>query len=226
MNPAILYQSFGVVEGSYTDTGTDGTDATVFTFSAKSIGAAWSNRKIVVAVSGHSTSAARTISSVTVGGIAATSVISATAGANTNLAALYIASVPTGITANVVVTWSAGVGSCAVDLYRLVNAKTTANDTGSDITVGASNEEEATIYVPGGGFAIAAFTADSSAGTRTTTWTNLTENTDRETANDDSISFSSASLRYASSQSALLITATASGALSRGAFVCASFGAP
>ena len=215
---------FGSVQSSHTDSAHIGADANTFTFSGKALGVAWSNRKIVVAVSGEETGAARTISSVTVGGVSATVVVSANAGGNTNLAALYVATVPTGTTGDIVVTWSGGVNTCAVDVYRLINSKSTANATGTDTTVGASEEETASIYVPGGGVAIAAWTTDSSAGTRTTTWTNITEQTDREIDGGDSVGFSSGFLRYVGSQASLAVTATASGALSRGAFVVASFG--
>ena len=125
-----------------------------------------------------STVADRTISSVTVGGITATSVIQISNNNGTffQRSAIYVAVVPTGTTADIVVTWSAGqlctgiATWAAYDLRRGV-ADTTATSTASTGT--------ASISVPGGGFAILYLGSTTNAAARTYTWTNGTERFDQ-----------------------------------------------
>ena len=73
----------------------------------------------------------------------------------------------------------------------------------------------------GGGVTLAGFMTRGSGGTpRTTTWTNMTEQTDRTVESE--VSMSSA-MNKSAATSSVTITATASGALDFGALVAATF---
>ncbi|PPD07133.1 MAG: hypothetical protein CTY28_10145 [Hyphomicrobium sp.] len=77
----------------------------------------------------------KTITSVTVGGVAATLVTSTSV--LTVQSAIYIASVPTGTTGDVVVTFSAAGGGCLIAVYALYNLRSaTAFDTATDAVDG------------------------------------------------------------------------------------------
>lgn len=196
-------------------------DATNFTFSTQALGAAHTQRKIAVAVVSNSSTGGRTISSVTVGGVSATSIISADGGStNTRMTAIYLASVPTGTTGDAVVSHSGSMTSCAISLYRLIGASSTVHDTGSDITE-SGNALSDTINVVSQGVLIACVNWEGSAGARTTTWTGPTEDVD--TTIEGNFTYSSASKLYLTTQTGITITATASGTLAEAALAIASF---
>lgn len=201
-----------VISKSLTDSAVDSTDTTAYTFAGKSIGAADSNRRIIIAVAGSSVTAGRTISSVTVGGLTATGDVTATStGFGTNISALYRVVVPTGTTADVVVTFSGSMRHCGISVYRLINAGAVFN-TATDITIGGSNDLSASINIPGGGCAIGSVIGNGSAAVRTWTWTNLTEDVDATI--EGATSYTTASDVFTGAQTSRTVTATASGALS------------
>ena len=206
---------------SNTASAQDAVDATNFTFSTQALGAAHTQRKIAVAIASNSSSSGRTISSVTVGGVSATSIISADGGStSTNIAAIYLASVPTGTTGDVVVSHSAGMGNCSISLYRLIGASSTAHDTGSDIAL-TGNALSDTMNVVSQGVLIACVDWLGNGAARTTTWTGPTEDVD-ETI-EGNFTYSSASKLYVTTQTGITITATASGTLTAAALAIASF---
>lgn len=176
---------------------------TVFTFTSKAAGAAASNRYLLAAISGRSGSTATDITSVTIGGIAATNVIrvfGAGSGSGENVTAIYIAAVPTGTTATVVVTFNVNFARCSVSLYRAVDlVSSTATATASSLVANPTG----TFNVSAGGFAIgAAYTQATSS----FTWTNLTENVD--TTTNFTNTYTAASSNFATAQTSLAITAT------------------
>lgn len=81
-----------------------------------SIGAAASDRLIIAVISWAITGASRTLTSVTIGGVAAT-LYAPAVGARE--CALAWVPVPTGTTANVVITWDGGVSNSAAILYSM-----------------------------------------------------------------------------------------------------------
>ena len=221
----LLYEQ---VEISQTDAAVITTDLTTYTFSGMELGAAHSNRKIVVHVVMSDGSAGTTISTLTIGGISAavvsdgvTNASADGAGASTSLSAQWMAAVPTGTTGDIVVTFSAESNNCAITVYRLINAATTAFHVATDITADGSNAVSASLNIPGFGVAIGSVRWQGNGATRTTTWDGLTENVD-ETIEATS-TYSSASKYFATGQSGLTITATASGTLDLEALVLASF---
>ena len=182
---------------SYESTGLDEVDRTTYTFSGLAIGAAAGNRKVLVSIwtrSGVGTPA--TVSAVTVSGVAATILKSGVLNTYQSLA-YAIASVPTGTTGDVVVTYGAGVTSCAVAVYRLVGATGTVSTEYTDVadpfTVSAD--------IPAGGAAFGIFSpnvADAS------TMTNLTKDVSGgHVVGDGSYAFASAT--FAAAQTGLSI---------------------
>lgn len=190
------------------------TDLTEYTFSAVALGDEAANRKIVVTILGRSTNpSTRTISSVTVAGVAATEAVSVS---NTigNRAAIYVADVPTGTTGDIVVTFDLGMQNCSVGSYAMYGAgSSTPTDTATDIASAFSQ----TLDVPAGGaaFAVAGVQANT-----TTTWAGLTERYD--TAVDAECN-TGAGVAFAAAQSGLTVSATF-GAGTDGAMVTAAFG--
>ncbi len=160
------------LEASQTGSDSDGTTQSTYTFSGVSIGAADANRYVVVGLALRA-AGNRTISSVTIGGVTATSAVDldGDAGGNTTRAALFIAAVPTGTTADVVMTLSGSAARAAVVAWRLVNANPTANDTDTS----SSDPSGSTLNIPAGGVGIG-FGA-SHNGT-SVSWTNLVEDVD------------------------------------------------
>lgn len=211
----------GALEIALTDSAVDATDLTTYTFSGRNIGVPGSiNRQVVVGVSSNHASGGKTIDSVTIGGVTATQLALATSGdsAQTTHASLWSANIPNGTTATIVVTWTTAMTRCGIDVYRVANAKTTAYDTATDITI-TSNAESASISQIAGGAAIGLF-ATSSGTLRTTAWTNMTEQTDREL---ESQKAASSAMATASSTGAVTVTATANGAIDAAALAIVSF---
>ncbi len=99
----------------------DSANATIYTFATQNIGVAAGDRYIVAAIIGRKSGASTTISTVTIGGVSAAITQVTNAPANTNVAALAIAAVPTGTTASVVVTFGAAMVRAGLALYRLDN---------------------------------------------------------------------------------------------------------
>jgi hypothetical protein len=165
---------------SYTDTGEDLVGRTTYTFSAKAIGAAAGGRLVVVSLLSYQSSA-RTVSSVTIGGITA-AIHQATVDVSGDhiLTAIAYAVVPTGTTANVVVTFSGSMGACGMGVYALYDVGSTPKATGNKSTSTSFGSvsyaaNDIGIYVDGGN------------GPDAATWTNATKNWDNEVASGASV---------------------------------------
>lgn len=178
---------------------TSAADLTTYTFAAQPLGAAAADRYIVVGVQRRP---AATVSAVTVGGVSATQVVTATN--SDNAVSLWIAAVPTGTTGDVVVTLSTGVLRCAIQVYRLTGIASpvpyhTVTGSGTGTASGALN-------IPAGGVAIGC----AVQGTTTTaaTWAGLTEDYDAQV---EVITASSASGTFASPQTGLTVSCTFGG---------------
>jgi hypothetical protein len=108
----------------YLDSDTSTTDLTTYTFSGMDFGDANADRKIIVCIQGHANSA-RSISSVTIGGVTATELVSqADASVGGHRAAIYGAAVPTGTSGNVVVTFSGSMLRASAHTYRKLGSLT------------------------------------------------------------------------------------------------------
>lgn len=150
---------------------------TTYTFASQAIGTAFVGRRIVVGV-GAINAASRTISSVTIGGIAATQVafVEGSGGGAFVPSGLFIAQVDTGTTASVVVTYSAAANRCGIGVFALSNMTT---NTASDSGTSTANPETKTLAVPSGGVAIGYAAVFQSAGTPTFGWSGVTERFDQ-----------------------------------------------
>lgn len=187
----------------------DTADLTTYTFASQNIGAPASDRLVIVAYSSaNSNGTGVGLTSVTIGGITATTAHSA--GTNVN-AGLAWAVVPTGTTASIVLTFAIGQTSCKAAVYRLSGQQSsTAFDTDAPAG-GASAARAVSIDVPAGGCVIA------SAGDAATsmTWTGATEDQDSSV---ETTTGSSASKTSATAITPETITATSCRAIAAVSF--------
>lgn len=177
-------------------------DTNAYTFSAEDLGAAASDRNIIVTIMSRSTTGGITISSVTIGGVSATITGQTNAGAGpSNVGGIVIAEVPTGTSGDIVVTFSASMLRCGIGVYRATGL-TSINASDSDST-NALAAPSVSLDVPANGFVIGgAATATST----TTTWTELTETFDGVI--ESALTHTGALKEYASAQTGLTMTAT------------------
>lgn len=185
--PGVLKPTLVPVGLSYLAGTEDATDQTTYTFAAQSFGAAAADRHIAVAISTRA-NAARSISSVTIGGVAATpAFVANNAASGADMAAIYVANVPTGATGSVVVVMSAAMVRCAIAVYRMtgLNSATPVDTAGVAVTSAAPSVN---LDVVAGGPVIGALKAAVSS-----TWSYLTENFDAASteASGDAASFAS-----------------------------------
>lgn len=205
---------------AFADHQVSNSDLTTYTFAALSFGAAAGNRLVIAGISGQNSSA-RTISSVTIGGVAATQLVTTINGASVfNRVALYAALVPTGTTGDVVVTFSGSCFRAACAVWRATNVfSLTPVSTGSD----TNDPSTANLSVVAKGIAVG-FASEYVNGAATSySWTNLTESVDAD-SNDggDHITYSGACANISADNASLAITADPAAAGSGRAFVCAS----
>lgn len=150
--------------------GTNTTPGTSFTFTSQNIGAADATRIIAVGI-GHGGTAGITVSSVTVGGNAATQATSA-AGINPNGALTdiwyYADSGALGTSANIVVNLSGSQGRCAIAVYRAVGTGVAFSSANNAVaTSGTTQSVTASIPAGGGAMAIVNVHTAGAAGTVT-----------------------------------------------------------
>ena len=135
-----LVGTFSGAEVEFVASQGDSGNLTTYTFNSVSFGAADPTREIFV-VFNSGVAAARTVSSVTIGGVAATVCASAFSSASSRLSCAF-AAVPTGATGSIVITYSGQAQNCTIGVYRVVNrinkgADTTdfdSNSSGTNVT--------------------------------------------------------------------------------------------
>ena len=202
----------GATELSFLQGSVSGDDSATYTFSSQNLGAADPNRWIVVCATGIQVSA-RTIDTVTVGGVSATKLVEAesTAGSAFRDVSIWVAYVPTGTTGDIVLTFSSGLVRAGYSAYRLITSTnpTTAYDTETDITTSGS-DLSVSINRPDNGVVIAATMALCSTAT-SVTWAGTSENYDA--AYPDAAAQGMSSSSVASGASPLTVTATIGGTL-------------
>jgi hypothetical protein len=188
-----------------------------YTFSNISIGTAASDRYIVVAAFGSGGSST-TVTSVTVGGSNAASLVQIAGSTTVN--SLFIIPVSTGTTANIVVTFPDAKDRCAVSVWRVTGISSiTPYDTASFGTSNSVNTSSVNIDTVSGGILIA---SSIRGGTQsgTTTWTGATE------AYDFTVSgriVSGASLSNTSTETNRLLQTDFTTTAATAAFVAVSF---
>lgn len=202
---------------TYVTATTSTTDTSTYTFSAVSIGAEASNRKVIV-VFALNASPAVSFSSATIGGVSATSIVTAASGFS--LCGIIIADVPTGTTGDVVITLSGTALRCGIAVYRVVDLNSsTAHATTTDTTASAG-VLSATLNVPANGFAVGVTINGAPAAV---TWSaGLTEDSDNTI--ETQIVVSSASASVVAAQTPMTVTCTDGTSSSQACLAVASWG--
>lgn len=192
----------GSLTGLFLQGASDISDLTTYTFATQNLGTASSDRVIFAVVSGRQSSA-RTISSVTIGGVTATEV--GTRGSSQNPLGIWSAAVPSGTTGDVVVTFSGAMLRARIILWSVTGGAATVADS-------QFGTDTATVTGVTGGFIIA---GACTTGTSSFTWTNATEQYD---AAAETFTVSGAD---ATTVGSTLITATPGAASTNGIVVVA-----
>jgi len=177
-----LLDSYGLTES-----------VTTSTVSGASLGAADAARRIIVAVGARAVSA-RSIDSITVGGVSATLYQGPAGG---SCVGFGIAHVPTGTTGDVVVVFSGGIVARLIQVYRVIGAPGTV---ATERYSGSANVD-ISANVGANGFAMAIL-AGAGNNTTDTIWTGITDNFDGTMTPNNSVTS-----RYASA--AAIATTTA-----------------
>lgn len=204
--PVPIFQSSAVAATvSNTDHTSSSSALTTYTFSTRAIGTAATGRRIIVIATGYSTTGGRTISSVSVGGNAATHVVTGTdsgGAVNSHLAGIYIIQVDTGTTATIDVVFSAGMAGCDVGIFAAYDLlSSTPTDTGTS----NANPMTDTIDIAAGGICVAGNELYATGATGHS-WTGLTERYDD--TQQAQIYYSGACDAFAAAQTALAVTCT------------------
>jgi outer membrane lipoprotein SlyB len=194
-------------------------DASSFTFSSVDFGTAFPSRKIIVGIA-HRENVAVTISSLTIGGVAA-SVISGTATTFTagglSAIAFYQAAVPTEETGDIVVTLSGSALRCSIGVWAATKASTVV-DTGTATSDPAAD----TLTVVDRGWVIGyAFQTHNATGV-TATWSGLAEDFDGQV--EGNTTHTGANARISSNASLLMSCDWSSTPATGGAATFVSFG--
>lgn len=147
-------------------------DLTTYTFAAQGIGTASPKRLVVVAIHARRSSN-RTISAVTIGGIAAAIVQSASSHLPNGFA---FAIVPTGTTADIVITFSADVTRCAIGVATLASYRNVAPVTVAT-NIATSTLNNRIVDIPDGAIALSAFSTEGTSACTTTGATELQDDT-------------------------------------------------
>ena len=173
--PAFVYFD-GQVTRTLTAQASNGADQTNYSFASQSLGTETASRFIVVAIVGGGAAAGRSVSSCSVGGVAANALVNANA---TNVAEMWVTprvvdGGPTGTSGTVAVNFSGSMFNAIIAVYAIDGASsTTPSSTVSDTSAPLSS----TLTIPAGGVGIAVAHASVTPGN--TTWGGLTEDSDQ-----------------------------------------------
>ena len=152
-------------------------NATAFTYSSVSLGAAASDRFILVGTSGAAAVVSATVvSSLTIGGVTATELVTLNHGGDVLYhSGFFGATVPTGTSGDIVVTWTTTMSQNGIGVWRLTGANTTPHDSATDPQDAGGLTVD--VDVEAGGAIFGYCSTDTVAGF---SWTGLTENFDEE----------------------------------------------
>lgn len=200
-----------------TDNAVSTTDTNVYTFSTKSIGTAAAGRRVLVGVHGIQ-SPAVTISSLTVGGNAATAAVSLASEGNISPIAIYVIQVDSGTTADIVVTFSGGALCCGIGVWAAYDLQ---SSTQTDTVTATADPSTGAIDCVAGGVIVAYGSSYGGAGL-THAWTGLTENFDEVVDGGISTFHTGASDAFATAQTGLSVSMNPSGG-TNAAMVAAAF---
>lgn len=174
---------------TFTDSASDTTDLSTYTFSSRAIGTASGSRLVIVALAYVYTAAADP-TSVTIGGVAATKLTSQVSSNGAYYTGIYAARVSTGATADVVVSLAASAARCGIGIAAAYNVDSLIpEDTGLSTANPADLSFDATKGAVGIGI------ASVFAGT-TWSWSGLTEGNDTN-VESGAMTFSCATAEFA-----------------------------
>lgn len=178
---------------SYLQAATSTTDATSYTFADQGAGDAAADRSIVAVIVTRAVGTTpRTVTGVTIGGVAATIDVQKThINANQTAVAIARAVVPTGTTATVVITLSGTVARLGCALYRVTGAAMAVTSTGDAGGSAGGAISTAAMTTAAGGVLIAGYghgvAVDGIA------WTGVTEDFDQLVGGGESLVLSGGS---------------------------------
>lgn len=157
-----------------------------YSFASVDFGDARADRRIFVAVHWWEGFPHETVSSATIGGVAATIHIQdGHSGGSTGFGcAIISAVVPTGTSGTIVITTSdnSNIGTVGINTFVTYGlASSSPFDTAFAEASGTATDLTDTINVPGGGFVLAVFTSSTNATSKTVTWTGVNEIYDEST---------------------------------------------
>lgn len=193
----------------------DSADNSTYNKTGVNFGTAAADRRIHIAGAARSSDGgARTISSVTIGGVAAT--INNQLDNSGSIVWNAVAAVPTGTSGTIDLVFSGTMGNCDFGSFASYGV---VSSTASDGSTSTANPGTFDLDIPAGGIAIAISSVD--VGGATQTWAGLTERWDglQSSGND----FSGASDAFATVQTNLTVSATRSSS-SRPTYAVVSFG--
>lgn len=145
------------VSGAFITSSESTLDATTYTFTSHDIGAANASRIVVVGVVLSHAGTNRSISSVTIGGSAATMATDTSSGGtigNMRVAAIYYRAVAAGTTATTVVTASGACDSCGIAVWALYPTSSTPVDAVSNSNASAASLSASSVAITAGGIVV------------------------------------------------------------------------
>ena len=157
------------------------TNLTTYTFSSMALSTAATSRQIVVCIGGSGAGAPRSVSACTVGGVSASLVVAEQHSGGTDyFTEIWVASVPTGTTGDVVVTCSSTMDFVGAGTFAIYDAAIGASSTGSTET----DAGNVSMTVPANGVIVGGTFSNSNTGG--VTWTaNITEAYDEHISSID-----------------------------------------
>jgi hypothetical protein len=201
-------------------------DQASYTFSPVDFGPEDATRRIIVAIAGRDIGTADlTISSVSIGGIPASEVVSGTS--NGRRVAIYIVAFPTGSSNDILIQFGSTSRFCGIGVWRATSfAGDTPMATATQVTLDGNRRVEASLAIPsgGGGLGYIAWSAAGSGGVPPTwTWTDLTKDFDVTISGDTG---SSGATSLTAGTAARRATASVDVDLNGGVLVLAAWGPP
>ena len=192
------------VTGAATDNTVSAAVATTYTFSNQAIGTASSDRVVIVNFGSlKDTSATFSVTSVTIGGVAATQIHSAQTQTSFGLSSYY-ATVPTGTTANIVIVHSANMNRVGIQVVTTTNVGE-FHQVALAGTSSGTDPLSFTVDAPAGSLVVG-YVYDTASSSQT--WTELTENFDEQISTTH---YHSGAIKNYSSAATPTITADPSG---------------
>ncbi len=167
--------AFAVSYIGYTE---DTANRTTYTFAGESFGAEHSARTIFVNVHWSSSATARTLSSATIGGVAATihGQSSLADGISQGWGvAIISAAVPSGLTGTIAFTLNSGGNLGAIGVVRVANLTAIVDTATTSDTSTSPVNPSTTIDIAANGALVAAVTSSADSGAGNISWTGVTE---------------------------------------------------